>query len=170
MVADKVPLLSHAADDVRAGIHKMPGHEKRRRDLLFAEDIQYLGDIAVIIPAVEGQVDGLFLRIPEAEVGIILKKRRIVGDGGLSAILPGLIVPIVRGGRRCGNGFPCGSDSQKHKPGGQHGQAGEAERGDGVAFHTASRKGFWGTPHKIDMAKFRIYVCGRWKTRERMLY
>ena len=85
MIADKVPLRSHAADDVRAGIHKMPGHEKRRRNLLFAEDIQYLGDIAVIIPAVEGQVDGLFLRIPEAEVGIILKKRRIVGDGGLSA-------------------------------------------------------------------------------------
>ena len=64
VVAHDMALRRHPPDHLRGGLHHMPHHEESRRGAVLLQHIQYPLRIAVLVAAVEGEVDHLFLRVP----------------------------------------------------------------------------------------------------------
>ena len=97
VVAHHVPLLHHAAHQLRRRFHIMPHDKEAGADLMLAEGIENGGGMAVFIPRVKGQVQNLLLGIGQIP-GVILCQIRAgrVADRRL-AVFPKTQAPVADG-------------------------------------------------------------------------
>ena len=124
VVAHDVALLGHAPDDVRSGLHHVPHHEEGGGSVVLFQGVQDLLRIAVLIAAVEGEVDDLVAGIAQ-EPGVMLRQllRRGVAHGGLALVGEGE-PPVVRrggddGGGGSGDGLPLQIEHRRQEEAGE---------------------------------------------------
>ena len=151
VVAHDVAFGGHAADDVRCGLDHVAHHEEGGGDIVLFQRVQNLLRVAVLIAAVEGQVDDLLGCVPQVISIVFCQVHRCcVADGGGTFRLEGQ-TPVCGGGRNgggsggrlCGLSLKVQHPGQKQAGGQQHYKSAEAAGKDihgipPVAYHCAT--------------------------------
>ena len=96
VVAHDVPLLGHAHDQIGGGLDHMAHHKEGCRGLVLGKDIQNPAGVPVLIAAVKGEVDHLFLRVSQI-AGVVPRQLLLGGVAhGRGTLLRKGEPPVVR--------------------------------------------------------------------------